>query len=442
MAKGEFDLIVGLGTSGLAALRYLDSRSVSLRVMDSREQAPGAAEVKQQFPAVPCHTGSLRRDWAKRANRLIVSPGIALDEPVIAEAIDNGVEVIGDTELFARVADAPVVAITGSNAKSSVTTLMAEVVNRCGIKALAGGNLAPPALALLEQAAELYVLELSSFQLETLSSLKPAVATILNISEDHLDRHHTMAAYIAAKQRVYDGCCVAVWNRDQEVTRPAVSVDQEITFGVHSQADFRLDVQNNRLLVRGKDVMGTDELTLQGHHNALNALAVMAMADALELPAEQVHDTVKQFAGLPHRCRLVARHAGVGWFNDSKGTNVGATLAALNGIGAAIRGRIILLAGGQGKGQDFSPLATPAARFVRTAILFGEDAKAVSDGLGQQVEQKQVASFAEAVNLAAKLARAGDAVLLSPACASFDMFKNYQDRGTQFERLVREVTHA
>lgn len=442
MAKGEFDLIVGLGTSGLAALRYLDSRGVSLRVMDSREQAPGAAEVKEHFPKVPCHTGSLRRDWVKQANRLILSPGIALDEPVVTDAIESGLEVIGDTELFARVADAPVVAITGSNAKSSVTTLMAEVASRCGIHALAGGNLAPPALELLEKNAGLYVLELSSFQLETLSSLKPKVAAFLNLSEDHLDRHHTMAAYIAAKQHVFEGCKVAVWNRDQELTRPSICVERELTFGTHAEADFRLDVKTNNLLAHGKVVMNASELLLQGHHNALNALAVMAMADALELPAIKVYETVKHFAGLPHRCRLVVKNKGVSWFNDSKGTNVGATLAALNGIGGAIKGKIILLAGGQGKGQDFSPLATAAEQFVRTAILFGEDASALSQGLGKKVVQKQVASFAEAVSLAAKLAQPDDAVLLSPACASFDMFKSYVDRGNQFERLAREVANA
>lgn len=442
MADTGFDLIVGLGMSGLSAAAYLRERDMPVRIMDSRDAPPGLDELRERFPRVPLHLGGFRRDWIKQARRLILSPGVSPETPQVAEAMATGQEVIGDIELFARVADAPIAAITGSNAKSTVTTLLAEVANACGKKALAGGNLAPAALDLLDQDAELYVLELSSFQLETTFSLRPKVACILNVSADHLDRHHSMTAYIAAKQRIYSGCEVAVWNRDDEATRPPASVTRQLSFGEHVEADYRLDAAARQLCVHGKPVLALADLKLRGLHNALNVLAVLAMAEALGLPQADVLTTVKNFAGLPHRCQLVAEAEGVAWFNDSKGTNVGATLAALNGVGAAIDGRILLLAGGQGKGQDFAPLAEAAAKYVRSAILFGEDADKLAEGLGAGVEQRRVGSLAEAVQLARSLAQAGDAVLLSPACASFDMFKSYVDRGQQFTRLAEEVTHA
>lgn len=442
MAEAGFDLIVGLGMSGLSAAAYLRERDMPLRIMDSRDEPPGLAELRERYPRVPLHLGGYRRDWIKQSRRLILSPGVSPETPLVAEAIATGKEVIGDIELFARVADAPIAAITGSNAKSTVTTLLAAVANACGKKTLAGGNLAPAALDLLDQAAELYVLELSSFQLETTFSLRSKVACVLNVSADHLDRHHSMAAYIAAKQRVYSGCEIAVWNRDDAATRPPAKVARQVSFGEHIEADYRLDVAAQQLCVRNQPVLALTDLKLRGHHNALNVLAVLAMSEALGLPQAQVLQAVVQFAGLPHRCQLVGEAGGIAWFNDSKGTNVGATLAALNGVGAAIDGRIILLAGGQGKGQDFTPLAEAAKRYVRVAILFGEDADKLAAGLGEQLVQHRVASLAAAVALAHALAKAGDAVLLSPACASFDMFSSYVDRGEQFTRLVAEVTHA
>lgn len=437
----RFDLVIGLGVSGQSCLRYLLAQHEPVRAMDSRAQPPGITETAQAFADVPMHLGGWNEAWLNEARRLIVSPGIAVSTPEIARQIADGKEVIGDVELFARAAAQPVAAITGSNAKSTVTTLLAEVAAACGKHALAGGNLGTPALDLLGQNAELYVLELSSFQLETTWSLGAQVACILNVSEDHLDRYSSLVDYVAAKQRIFDGCEVAVWNCDDEQTRPQRPVARQISFGTREQADYRLDVARGMLVVRGQDLAPVSSLVMRGNHNALNVLAVLAMVEALSLDAQVALATAQAFAGLPHRCNLVQEARQVQWFNDSKGTNVGATLAALEGIGPAIAGRIVLIAGGQGKGQDFSPLAPVAARFVRAAVLIGEDAQKVADGLAG-VDCHFAADMQDAVRRASLLAESGDAVLLSPACASFDMFKGYADRGDAFVRAVREVSHA
>lgn len=436
-----FDLVIGLGVTGQSCLRYLRGQDEPVRALDTRAQPPGLGETRRRFPEVPLHLGGWNDDWLQQARRLVVSPGIAIGTPVIARQIAAGKEVIGDIELFARAAARPIAAITGSNAKSTVTTLLAAVAQACGRRALAGGNLGTPALDLLDRDAELYVLELSSFQLETTWSLGAQVACVLNVSEDHLDRYATLMDYIAAKQRIYDGCEVAVWNRDDENTRPQRPVAREITFGTHRDADYRLDAARGVLLARGEELLSTAALPIRGNHNALNVLAVLAMAEALGCDRTRALDAVRAFRGLPHRCELVAEHRGVQWFDDSKGTNVGATLAALEGIGPAIPGRVVLIAGGQGKGQDFTALAGVAAKYVRATVLIGEDAHRVAEGLAHP--QCQFArDMDDAVRRAAALAQPGDAVLLSPACASFDMFRGYADRGERFARAVREVIDA
>lgn len=439
--NAAFDLVIGLGVTGQSCLRYLQAQQEPVWVMDTRAELPGLDAIRARFPNVPVHTGSLREDWLNEARRLIVSPGVAVSTPAIARQAAAGKEVIGDIELFARAASEPVVAITGSNAKSTVTSLLGEVARHAGRHALAGGNLGTPALDLLGQGAELYVLELSSFQLETTFSLGAQVACILNVSADHLDRYAGLGDYIAAKQRIYDGCEVAVWNRDDDATRPQGTVPAQITFGLHMDADYRLDAQRGVLMRRGEDLLAAASLQLRGNHNALNVLAVLAMAEALGLPLQPCLEAVTRFAGLPHRCVLVAEQRGVQWFNDSKGTNVGATLAALAGIGPAIPGKVILIAGGQGKGQDFAALAPAAEAHVRAAVLIGDDARAVARGLGD-VPCHFAADMADAVRRASLLAEPGDAVLLSPACASFDMFRGYADRGDTFVRCVMEVLHG
>lgn len=439
MSKEAFDLVIGLGITGQSCVRYLAAQGMPVRALDTRAQPPGLDDLRERFRDVPMHTGGYREDWLDQARRLIVSPGIAISTPEIARQVAAGKEVIGDIELFARAASVPVAAITGSNAKSTVTTLLGDIAHAGGRHALTGGNLGTPALDLLDADAQLYVLELSSFQLETTYSLDAQVAAILNVSQDHMDRYHSLADYIAAKQRIYDGCEVAVWNRDDEATRPQSAVPREITFGEHAQADYRLDAARGMLTCRGEDLMAVSALMLRGNHNALNVLAALAMADALKLPRDAALEAARRFSGLAHRCQLVSEKDGVQWFNDSKGTNVGATLAALAGIGPAIQGQVLLIAGGQGKGQDFSPLAQPAQRHVRAALLLGQDADQLASAL-PGVPCERVADMAAAVRRAAALAQPGDAVLLSPACASFDMYSGYVARGEDFIRQVQEVT--
>ena len=441
MADEEFDLVIGLGITGRSCVRYLATQGMPLRALDTRARPPGVEELREQFPDLPVHLGGWREDWLAGARRLILSPGIAVSTPEIAAQSAAGKEIIGDIELFARAVNVPVVAITGSNAKSTVTTLLGEALHAAGVRALVGGNLGTPALDLLDAQARLYVLELSSFQLETTWSLHAAVATVLNISQDHLDRYHGLAEYIAAKQRAYEGCEVAVWNRDQEATRPQHPVEREITFGTHPASDYRLETESGRLLAYGTPLMDVGELALPGHHNAINVLAVLALAEALHVPADAVLEAARGFSGLPHRCQLVAEHEGVRWINDSKGTNLGATLAALAGIAASVPGRVVLIAGGQAKDQDFAPLADAAREHVRAVVLIGEDAERMGALLGE-VDVRYETDMAAAVRCAASLAQPGDAVLLSPACASFDMYSGYVARGDDYVRQVREVTGA
>lgn len=438
--SAAFDLVIGLGVTGQSCLRYLLSQKEPVRVLDTRAEPPGIAAIRAESSGVLMHTGSFREDWLNEARRLIVSPGVAVSTLDIARQAAAGKEVIGDIELFARAASEPIAAITGSNAKSTVTALLGEVARAAGRRALAGGNLGTPALDLLGQGAEMYMLELSSFQLETTFSLGAQVACILNLSQDHMDRYSSFGDYVAAKQRIYDGCEIAVWNQDDEVTRPQSPVPAQMTFGVHPQSDYRLDVERGMLMRRGEDLLPVSALKVRGNHNALNVLAVLAMAEALGLDQQACLGAVQEFVGLPHRCVLVAEQGGVQWFNDSKGTNVGATLAALAGIGPAITGKVVLIAGGQGKQQDFSPLSPVAKEYVRAAILIGEDAKQVAAAL-TDVACHFASDMAAAVRKAAELAQAGDAVLLSPACASLDMFRGYADRGDTFIRCVTEVLH-
>ena len=440
MAKDAFDLVIGLGVSGRSVIRYLADQGMPVRALDTRDAPAGLDELREQHPKLKIHTGGFKAGWMKKARRLIVSPGVAVSTPAIAEQVVAGKEVIGDVELFARAASEPVVAITGSNAKSTVTTLLGQVADACGMNPGIGGNLGVPALDLLSDQARLYVLELSSFQLETTYSLSADVATILNVSQDHLDRYASFADYLAAKQRIYDGCQVAVWNRDDPATRPPATVPRQVTFGAHPEADYRLDSESGQLLCRGEPLLELSELALTGHHNAMNILAVLAISDALALNRDKALATVKTFTGLAHRCQLVADSGGVRWFNDSKATNVGATLAALTGIGESIEGKVILIGGGQGKGQDFSPLAEPARQYLRAALLMGEDRNVLAEGMSA-APCELVADMQAAVARAHALAQPGDAVLLSPACASFDMYSGFAARGDDFASRVREVCH-
>jgi UDP-N-acetylmuramoylalanine--D-glutamate ligase len=432
------NVIVGLGKTGLSCARYLAARGEAFAVIDSRDTPPGLEELRREFPQAPVFTGGFDTAVLARAQRLIVSPGVALAEPAIAAAMRDGTEVVGDIELFAREARAPVVAVTGANGKSTVTTLVGEMIRDAGFAVQVGGNLGTPALDLL--AAELpdfYVLELSSFQLETTYSLDAAVAVVLNISPDHMDRYHDVREYAAAKKRIYRGAGTMVINSDDPLVAAMLALGRKVVrFGLSApaQGDFGLrECDGEAYLAKGVQVlMAAAELRIKGSHNIANALAALALGDALGISITSMLATLRRFAGLPHRTQWVASHNGVNWYNDSKGTNVGATLAALQGM----PGKVVLIAGGLGKGQDFTPLKAAVAAKVRAVVLLGQDAAVIERAVAGAAPVVRVKDMDEAVEQAANLAHAGDTVLLSPACASFDMFKGYDHRGEVFVAAV------
>jgi UDP-N-acetylmuramoylalanine--D-glutamate ligase len=437
----RYTLVVGLGQTGLACARYLAARGESFVVADSRMNPPGIDELKREVPEVPFYLGPFDRALFNHAERLVLSPGIAPQEKVIAEAAAGGVELLGDIELFARHASAPVVAITGSNGKSTVTALLGEMARTADRMVEVGGNIGTAALALLERPVpQLYVLELSSFQLEVTSSLNCAAAAVLNVSEDHLDRHGDLKHYAAIKARIYQGDGVMVINRDDPlVAEMAKPGRRMVRFGLgepQANDDYGLHQQDGDLwLARGETLlMPAAEMRMPGRHNLANALAALALGEAVGLPMAPMLQCLREFPGLPHRCQWVAEIDGVNYYEDSKGTNVGATLAALQGMPGE---RVVLIAGGQGKGQDFSPLHQAVARRARAVILIGEDAPRMKLAIEGAAPISFAADMEEAVLQAAHLARRGDSVLLSPACASFDMFSNYIERGERFIAAVK-----
>ena len=434
-------IIVGLGVTGLSVARYLAGRDLPFAVCDTREHPPGLDQLKRFAPMADLYLGELDARLLSAADELIVNPGIALATPAIQVAMQAGVRVVGDIELFAREADAPVVAITGSNAKSTVVTLLGLMAERAGKRVAVGGNIGTPALDLLDLKAELYILELSSFQLETTGALNAEVASVLNISEDHMDRYTDLAAYHLAKHRIFKGARQVLVNRDDALTRPLVADQLPCwSFGL-SQPDFKgfgLIEQGGEkhLAFEFKVLMPVSQLKTRGAHNQANALAALALGHAVGLPMAAMLDALREFTGLPHRCEWVGQHAGVDYYNDSKATNVGAALAAIEGFAADVQGKLVLIAGGDGKGADFTALAEPVSRHCRAVVLLGRDADRLEQVLNDQVPVQRVASLDEAVAAAAALAQPGDVVLLSPACASLDMFSNFEERGRLFAAAV------
>ncbi len=423
-------LILGLGITGLSCVRHLHRRGDTLAVWDSRETPPGADTLAREFPGVPLYTGEFDPQALQQAQTLVVSPGIPLGHPAIAQAIAAGTEAIGDIELFAREADAPVVAITGSNGKSTVTTLVGEMARAAGRSIGVGGNIGTPALDLLGQGHDCYVLELSSFQLETTRSLRPRIATVLNVSDDHLDRYRDFDHYRDTKATIYAGAELVLENADDGNTRSGR--EDALSFGLET-GEYHLD--QGVLMAQGRAVLPVTEMALVGRHNQANALAAIAMAEALALPNDAMVTALKQFGGLPHRCETVAVKDGVHYINDSKATNVGATLAALQGL-ADFSGRLHLIAGGVGKGADFSPLAPSLEAQVTYLVTLGQDGDAIAT---MKPGSLRCDSMEEAVQLLAGKTRPGDLVLLSPACASLDMFANYMVRGDAFRHAVEAL---
>jgi UDP-N-acetylmuramoylalanine--D-glutamate ligase len=434
-------LVIGLGETGLSVARYLLRHGVTVAVVDSRENPPGLERLRTELPAdVALFLGGFREEAFARAEQIVVSPGVPLALPEIMAAKARGIAVIGDVELFAQAATAPVIAVTGSNGKSTVVTLLGAMARRAGLDVRVGGNLGTPALDLLEDhEPDLYVLELSSFQLETLQSLRPCASVVLNVCEDHLDRYRDLQEYAAAKQVIYSNADIQVVNRDDAVAaalaygrQPQVGFSRNTPvgddYGLVSHAD-------EMWLVRGESpLLPAAAVRMAGRHNLTNALAALALGEAAGLPLDAMLDTLTEFQGLAHRMQFVAERDGVRWYNDSKGTNVGATLAAIAGIDSGL----VLIAGGDGKGADFSALAAVLRGKGRGAVLIGRDAPLLEAVLQGVLPLARAGNMREAVRRAAAMAQSGDAVLLSPACASTDMYRNYAERGEKFMQAVQE----
>jgi UDP-N-acetylmuramoylalanine--D-glutamate ligase len=432
-------LLVGLGATGVSCARHLLRLGQAVRVLDSRAEPPGLAALGALREALDLRLGSFDVAALDGVTEVVVSPGVSLDEPLLVEARRRGLALLGDIEIFARVAPAPVAAITGSNGKSTVTSLLAALATAGGLTVRAGANLGTPALDLLEgEVPDLFVLELSSFQLETTDSLRPRAACVLNITPDHIDRHGSLERYVAAKARILSGAQTVVLNREDRLVMAMWDGRTPcIRFGLDAPGagDYGLvESETGPVLARGDQrLLPAARLKLRGRHNFANALAALAMAEALGLQPAGLLDALAAFPGLPHRAEWVAEHGGVTWINDSKGTNVGAAVAAILGMD----GPVVLIAGGDGKGADFQPLAEAARGRVRVAVLLGRDAALIERALARVCPTVRVAGIEAAVAEAAQLAEPGDTVLLSPACASTDMYRDYTERGSRFAAAAR-----
>lgn len=443
-------LVVGLGKTGLSIARHLVRQNEPFELFDTRDNPEGLAEFKTAFPEITVYLKKYPVTRLNHIHTLISSPGVPLEEEIFQKARELNIPIIGDIECFARIVSAPVLAITGTNGKSTVTSLVGEMAKAAGLKVAVAGNIGTPVLDRLDDgvAYDLWVLELSSFQLDLTESLTPLASTVLNITPDHLDRHHTMAAYWEAKQRIYLNASNCFHNRDDKQTYPDVSFispeDQAIySYGLdtpETETDWGIlhDEHGALYIAQGKTMLfPLASLKIKGRHNELNAIAACALASACTLISRTAMiQVLNTFTGLPHRCQWVRELDDVVWMNDSKGTNVGATLSAIAGIGDSIRGKIVLIAGGQGKGADFTALQDPVKKFVRSLVLIGQDAFQIEKALCDHVPLSKAQSLEEAVTLAREQAQSGDVVLLSPACASLDMFRDFNHRGDVFTSAV------
>jgi UDP-N-acetylmuramoylalanine--D-glutamate ligase len=446
-------LVLGLGASGLSMARWLNARGASVRVADSREAPPFAAQLRGELPEVELRTGAFRSESFAGVDLIAISPGVPLAEPLVRAAAERGIDVVGDIELFARIRNEfpgnRVIAITGSNGKSTVTEMVGAMVRAAKIRSLVAGNIGLPILEALSEVdtgsrrrPDVFVLELSSFQLESTRSLNPDVAAVLNVSEDHLDRYSGMRDYANAKARIFLGDGIQVVNRQDDWTRGMIGPGRKVfTFGLDepwNEGNWGLrDIDGELWLAEGRaNLMKAAELKVAGLHNAANALAALALCRAIRLPYEPLLDALFKFEGLPHRVQKVAEVKWVAFYDDSKGTNVGATVAALMGMTC----RIVLIAGGEGKGQDFSPLRDAVAKKARGVVLIGRDGDKIAAALKDSgVAIVHATSMRNAVRAGFSLAQPGDAVMLSPACASFDMFRNYEHRAEVFVEEVRAL---
>ncbi|SMB88382.1 UDP-N-acetylmuramoylalanine--D-glutamate ligase [Pasteurella testudinis DSM 23072] len=425
--KGKKVTVLGLGKSGLSCIDFFADKGAELRVIDTRKQAQTLPDFVKE-----AHFGSIPQQWLLESDLIVISPGLALATPEVQTALQAGVEIVGDIELFCRATNKPIIAITGSNGKSTVTSLVNAMAESAGIKVGMGGNIGIPALSLLKQNCDLYVLELSSFQLETTRSLKAKAATVLNVTEDHMDRYADLQTYRQAKLAIYHHAETAVINEEDPLTQ-AVQQSAVKTRSFGAQGDYHLLQQDNRtfLAFQNQTILATDEMQLVGRHNYMNALAALALCDAAGVDRTAACQALRQFKGLEHRFQLVTRAGGIIWINDSKATNVGSTLAALQGLN--VIGTLYLLLGGDGKGADFSELAKAVNQADIQLYCFGRD--------GAQLVQLSAQSqlfdtMQSAVAALRPQLKSGDMVLLSPACASLDQFANFEQRGAEFARLA------
>jgi UDP-N-acetylmuramoylalanine--D-glutamate ligase len=440
--KNKRVLVLGLGETGLSAVRWLFAQGANVAVADTREKPPNIEVIKAEMAGVKIHLGDFEAVLLSAVDLLVVSPGVALSEPAIQAAVTAGVPVVGDVELFARYrpAEAKVIAVTGANGKTTVTALVGEMCKAAGLKTVIAGNIGLPVLDTLSmETPDVYVLELSSFQLETTDSLVADAATVLNLTEDHMDRYADIANYAAAKAHVFYKAKCQVLNRDDAwsmiMERPSLKVR---TFGINLDVqEFGVEnVDDDIWLCEGEQhLINVADLHIKGAHNATNALAALALCRAIGLEYAPLLNALYNFKGLPHRVEWVAEIEHVDYYDDSKGTNVGATCAALSGLPQ----KIVLIAGGDGKGQDFSPLQTPVKNNARAVVLIGRDADLIELALvSTDVPLYHAQDMVEAVVIAKRVAKAGDAVLLSPACASFDMYTNYVSRAEAFVNAVKQ----
>jgi UDP-N-acetylmuramoylalanine--D-glutamate ligase len=446
MTNASYTLVAGLGKTGRSIARYLRRKQMPFVVYDSREHPADLDEFRTEFNDIDVYLKDFPDPLYATLTDIICSPGVSFDLPFMQKARAHKIPIYGDIECLAREIDAPVIAITGTNGKSTVTTLVGEMATAAGIKVAVAGNIGTPVLDLLgnDTHYDLWVLELSSFQLDLTYSLAPIAATILNISADHLDRHHDLKSYTAAKQRIYHHAANIFYNRDDTLTEPSAvdskTASQIKNFGLDSPPSGQWGIQTDgaeTYLVDGTDILlTTDALKIKGRHNWSNALAASALAQTVGIDVDVIRDVLKQFTGLPHRAQWVRTLDGVDWINDSKGTNIGATYSAILGIGGAMQGKIVLIAGGQGKGADFTELRAPVAEHVRTLVLIGEDADKIEQALHSVVPVMRASTLEEAVQVAHQQAQSGDVVMLSPACASQDMFRDFNDRGRVFVSAV------
>ena len=443
--RGGLKVVAGLGISGVSAVNFLHEKGYRVAVTDSRDVPPGHDKIPGD---VQTSFGHFDQELLLQAEEIIISPGLDPKLPEIQAAIAQGIPVISEIQVLRRATDKPIVAITGSNAKSTVTTLMGLMAQDAGVKVAVGGNLGRPALDLTHDNPDVYILELSSFQLETTSNLNAEVAVVLNMSEDHLDRHGDMFGYHTAKHRIFQGVKKVVFNRDDSLTRPLVpDVTSMQSFGLNApdlnQYGILREDNGTIWLARGRErLLNSADMYIQGTHNVANALACLALGEAIGLPMDKMLETLKTFKGLEHRCEFVKEVQGVRYYNDSKGTNIGATLAAIDGLGAAIEakgGKVAIILGGQGKGQDFTALRDSLQQYAKVVVLIGEDRPVIEKAITGTTTLLHAESLQEAVELCQQNTHAHDVVLLSPACASFDMFTGYPERGHRFVEYVNAL---